>query len=357
MATSEARIAANRRNAAKSTGPKTPEGKAICRRNAVKHGLTGAGVALPEPLADRVRAIADELTDLYDARDERGEMLTEQAALAMARLKGTSKVESEDRHALAERAAACWDEDRTAEAARLGDRLAGRPARVVAELRRTVRGCDWLIERFEALVFALDRDGDTDAHLGRLAELLGIDPDLRPIDRRLDPAAPTADRLAAIRDELKTLRGLRNRLADLDESDRDATAAGHRYEHSTACRRLMSYEAACHRRLRWAMGELERLHTAKPPKPAPRSSIGWPSEAAAPSPAAPRTPAAARPSPSAPAPVDAAPSPSSRPAPIAPSIPTPGQAPTAPRNRRERRQAAARARRESKARRRSPAAG
>lgn len=37
MAT-EAQIAANRRNAEKSTGPRTPEGKRVTARNAVKHG-------------------------------------------------------------------------------------------------------------------------------------------------------------------------------------------------------------------------------------------------------------------------------------------------------------------------------
>ncbi len=36
---SQARVAANRRNAAKSTGPRTTEGKAVVAQNAVKHGL------------------------------------------------------------------------------------------------------------------------------------------------------------------------------------------------------------------------------------------------------------------------------------------------------------------------------
>src|SRR5260370_19652097 len=44
---SERRIAANRANALKSTGPKSAAGKARSRRNALKHGMTSRGDVLP----------------------------------------------------------------------------------------------------------------------------------------------------------------------------------------------------------------------------------------------------------------------------------------------------------------------
>jgi hypothetical protein len=61
--TSECRKAANQANARRSRGPNTPEGKAVVRLNALRHGLLARDVVLPgedadafEELWNRVRA-------------------------------------------------------------------------------------------------------------------------------------------------------------------------------------------------------------------------------------------------------------------------------------------------------------
>ena len=46
--TTKKQIAANRRNASRSTGPRTPKGKARAAQNALKHGLTATKAVLPD---------------------------------------------------------------------------------------------------------------------------------------------------------------------------------------------------------------------------------------------------------------------------------------------------------------------
>jgi hypothetical protein len=71
--TSEAKIAANRRNAQHSTGPRTALGKGRVRRNALRHGL--AVVALVEDLGvtTEVERVAASLGSPESDYSERGE--------------------------------------------------------------------------------------------------------------------------------------------------------------------------------------------------------------------------------------------------------------------------------------------
>jgi hypothetical protein len=89
-----AQIAANRRNALKSTGPRTAAGKAASSRNALQHGLAAwAAVVLGEDPADLARFRA-ELVAALAPRDGREEVLAEVAAEAAWRLRRVWRAEA-----------------------------------------------------------------------------------------------------------------------------------------------------------------------------------------------------------------------------------------------------------------------
>jgi hypothetical protein len=85
MAT-EAQTLANQANASRSKGPTSPEGKMQSRMNSLKHGMTGAGIVLPEADAlevhRRITAFAEEL----DAQGELEYAFVRRAALNSLRM-------------------------------------------------------------------------------------------------------------------------------------------------------------------------------------------------------------------------------------------------------------------------------
>ena len=85
--TSERKVAANRRNAARSTGPRTQGGRATAARNALRHGLRSASVdhgQEPEVVARIARLIAGKTSD--GARYEQAVIIAE-SALLIARIR------------------------------------------------------------------------------------------------------------------------------------------------------------------------------------------------------------------------------------------------------------------------------
>jgi hypothetical protein len=86
MPASPARIEANRRNAALSSGPKTPEGKERSRANAFKHGLTGAGVVLADADAAEVKRLSLAFRDELKVEGEVGHALAHRMAVMSVRM-------------------------------------------------------------------------------------------------------------------------------------------------------------------------------------------------------------------------------------------------------------------------------
>src|SRR4030095_14390166 len=85
MAT-QSQIAANRKNAQKSTGPKTPEGRDAVRLNGLKHGLTSEILVLPgESVAD-FEHLLDSLQAEHQPTTPTEVILVRQMAMASWRL-------------------------------------------------------------------------------------------------------------------------------------------------------------------------------------------------------------------------------------------------------------------------------
>lgn len=92
---SDAKIRANRRNAALSTGPRTPEGKRIARWNATRHGLLSAAVVLPDESEADFRALRDHLRADLQPVGAVEELLCDRLVSLAWRLRRLGRVEGE----------------------------------------------------------------------------------------------------------------------------------------------------------------------------------------------------------------------------------------------------------------------
>jgi hypothetical protein len=263
-------IAANRRNAEKSTGPRTEEGKARCRGNALKHGMTGEGVVLPDDQAAAVAERREQWRDGFRPEGPEEEWLYEQLIVNSVRVDQCQAQEPAVRVYQARRAVLWWDEDRRLDAETLAAGLARRPALVALRLRQTAQGCDWLIERWRGLASALEAEasgGDwTDEQKSLAFDLLGVPAELRTAPPWADAGSPAA--LAAR--EIDELKALRNGPLDaLDDAEREAAERGVPLNPASGrdLARLRRYEAACLRRFRWAWDRL-RARRDDVPRPA-----------------------------------------------------------------------------------------
>jgi hypothetical protein len=86
MATDK-QIEANRLNAKKSTGPRTPEGRAAVRLNGVTHGLTAETIVLKGESEADFKALFDSLEAEHDPSTPTEEALVVQLAMATWRLR------------------------------------------------------------------------------------------------------------------------------------------------------------------------------------------------------------------------------------------------------------------------------
>ena len=170
------RIAANRRNALKSTGPRTAEGKAASRGNSFRHGLTGEGVVLTDEDAAAVeeRFAAFE-ADLKPANGV-ASAITRRAAILSVRMERCARQEAANLNERMLAAPGIEADERAAELAAHIEAVRTEPERRVRHLRLSPEGIDRMIaEWLELRAVLIDRDPLSWAggYVSRMTDLLG----------------------------------------------------------------------------------------------------------------------------------------------------------------------------------------
>ena len=97
-----AQAMANRRNAMKSTGPRTPEGKAASSQNRLAHGLCSSSLLIRGESQAEFDALHTDIVDAYRPATSEERMLTDQLAEAQWRLNRARRVEAKTLNLLAE---------------------------------------------------------------------------------------------------------------------------------------------------------------------------------------------------------------------------------------------------------------
>jgi hypothetical protein len=276
MIVSEKRISANRQNALKSTGPKTPEGKEKSRANALKHGLCASAV-VPESL-ELIQQRSREFFDTYKPQNEVHVWMVDQAAINSIRIDRCMRIERRVRDKMSLRAELTWDDDRRMEAEVLGRSLAKDPSATVQALGSTPQGCEWMMVRWAMLAHSADtQDAWTEDQAKLAFDLLATPHPFRPgrkpgasLDFEGNVLDPANDSAAVARREIAALKERREVVADLDEVTRALTSSDLSNEGDPELRRLRRYESTLHSRLRWAIAQISIQSPYRCPDPSLR---------------------------------------------------------------------------------------
>lgn len=158
-------------------------------------------VETPETLTDRARNISE---------------LTSAIATILVRLDRCERIERRLREYASYRAIDFWEDDQTLEVETLATKINKDPGRVVAKLRQSPAGCDWLLKRWRPLV-RLEPAAWTDDQRTLAGLMLGGDQDTDPTAAGF-AAGQVAD-LEAQRERVEQADAILRGLVEADLSD------------------------------------------------------------------------------------------------------------------------------------------
>ena len=193
MSCSPAQLKSNRKNSKNSTGPRTAQGKSRSRGNAVKHGLSGAGICLPTEDARELDVRFDAMAESLKPQDERQRVMTCRASLLALRLDRCATAETHRTSLQIRQAMVDYDEQLMSDVRGTADGFPSDPAGTVRRLKRTAQGVDFLVEHWQELRDAAAARGSfTSFETSRAEQLLGRWPDSTTPSPILDMARGAA---------------------------------------------------------------------------------------------------------------------------------------------------------------------
>ncbi len=277
--TSPRQLAANRRNAQKSTGPKTPEGRAISKMNALKHGVLARSVVvrghkLKESRNEFKKLCQEFYTGLVPVGPVE-EMMVNQIVTATWRLRRARMAESGE---IALSVDGGWwkrENENPLPLLLAFPELPGTEP-FVTKLEQSVWGCRYLLHCLDKLRRAVERDGELTGAMKNDFKS-GLRDHTADMGRKLDQldawrvANPDKLEPEALRTSHKeqVLKYLGQKIREVDYRQEQREEREHAEERArqaaavlpseATLEKILRYETALERQLFRAMNQLERL--------------------------------------------------------------------------------------------------
>ena len=249
----------------RSGGPRTAEGKDVSRRNALKRGLRSK-LVFPDDVADLVEKRTRDFFAEFSPRSTYEEVLVRDMATASIRFERCASLSVADLIRVVDRAESLWEPDRRALAEDLASRLSKEPSRIVAGLRRTLQGTDFLVENWELLAEIARETGRwDDAQRGLAFDLLGVPRVLRNGLSVVPAGDETARLITLTESEIADLRELQTTtLEDFNDSEQAMAMAGMPLTEDAASARLRKDETRARNDFAKARRDLLLSRAGKP---------------------------------------------------------------------------------------------
>ena len=219
----------------------------------------------PHVVAESVGLLEQQVSDIRSAFAPRNgwqDWLTSTIATIMLRINRSERIERKLRDWASYRAIDFWEDDQKLAVETIALRIGHEPARVVAKLRETPAGIDWLLARWR-LLEPVEPIRWTDLQRDLAAQLTG--------GAAVDPAGP-----GFVAATIADLTAYRARVVEADAITRGLVEADLNDDAVAGLARLRRYVRSLHRQLKWYVDQFHVEHPDRWDDPRRRPAIHGP---------------------------------------------------------------------------------